>query len=98
MRPFLHCIPVLLLCLLLTSRLQAQVRLSGTVSELNRTVPLPGVSVLTNNAVPAKQLDAGKAQTQLEAAKSRPANTPELLAIRERDQQRARAQLRVAKK
>ncbi|MDZ4783933.1 MAG: ATP synthase F1 subunit epsilon [Planctomycetia bacterium] len=56
------------------------------------------VSVLTNNAVPAKKLDAGKAQTQLEAAKSRPANTPELLAIRERDQQRARAQLRVARK
>ena len=49
MRPFLHCIPVLLLCLLLTSRLQAQVRLSGTVYEMNRTVPLPGVSVLTNN-------------------------------------------------
>jgi len=56
------------------------------------------VSVLTNHAVPAKQLDAAKAETQLEAARSRPANTPELLAIRDRDQQRARAQIRVAKK
>lgn len=56
------------------------------------------VSVLTNNAVPAKQVDPAKAQAQLEAAQSRPANSPELLAIRERDQLRARAQLRVAAK
>lgn len=56
------------------------------------------VSVLTNNAVPAKQLDAGKAAAALEAAKERPAHTPELMAIRERDQMRARAQLRVARK
>jgi len=56
------------------------------------------VSVLTNNAVPAKQVDPAKAQAQLEAAKARPANSPELLAIRERDQMRARAQIRVAKK
>ncbi len=56
------------------------------------------VSVLTNNAVPAGQLDATKAQSQLEAAKARPANSPELFAIRERDEQRARAQIRVARK
>ena len=56
------------------------------------------VSVLTNNAVPAAQLDATKAQSQLEAAKARPANSSELLAIRERDEQRARAQIRVARK
>lgn len=56
------------------------------------------VSVLTNNAVPAKSVDAAKAQAQLEAAQARPANSPELMAIRERDQLRARAQLRVAGK
>jgi F-type H+-transporting ATPase subunit epsilon len=56
------------------------------------------VSVLTNNAVPAGKVDSTKAQAQLEAAKARPATTPELLAIRERDQLRARAQIRVAAK
>jgi F-type H+-transporting ATPase subunit epsilon len=56
------------------------------------------VSVLTNNAVPAEKVDSTKAQAQLEAAKARPATTPELLAIRERDQLRARAQIRVAAK
>ncbi len=56
------------------------------------------VSVLTNHAIPAKQVDAAKAQVQLEAAIARRAPTPELQAIRERDQMRARAQIRVAAK
>ncbi|MBI2824703.1 MAG: ATP synthase F1 subunit epsilon [Planctomycetia bacterium] len=56
------------------------------------------VSVLTNRAVPATQLNAQAAADQLEAARRRPAHSPELLAIRERQQLQARAQLRVAAK
>jgi F-type H+-transporting ATPase subunit epsilon len=54
------------------------------------------VSVLTNRAVPAAQLDTQSATEQLEATRRRPAHTPELLAIRERAELQARAQLRVA--
>jgi len=56
------------------------------------------VSVLTNRAVPAGALDAQVAAEQLAVARARPANTPELLAIRDRLQTQARAQLRVAQK
>ncbi|MFT4022335.1 MAG: carboxypeptidase-like regulatory domain-containing protein [Flavihumibacter sp.] len=49
MRFYAASIQVLLICLLLAGRSAAQVRVSGTVFEMNRTVPLPGVSVLTNN-------------------------------------------------
>ena len=54
------------------------------------------VSVLTNRALPATQLNAQSAAEQLEAARRRPANSPELLEIRERAELQARAQLRVA--
>ncbi|HTQ38166.1 MAG TPA: F0F1 ATP synthase subunit epsilon [Pirellulales bacterium] len=54
------------------------------------------VSVLTNNAVPADKLNVAVAREQLAAARARKANSPELLAIRERLQQQARAQLRIA--
>lgn len=54
------------------------------------------VSVLTNRALPAAQLDADAAAAQLEAARQRQANTPELAAIRDRMQLQARAQLRIA--
>jgi F-type H+-transporting ATPase subunit epsilon len=54
------------------------------------------VSVLTNRAIPADQLDAHAAATQLEAARGRAANSPELLAIRDRALLQARAQLRMA--
>ena len=54
------------------------------------------VSVLTNRAVPAASLDAKVADENLTAAINRPANNDELLAIRERLQAQARAQLRVA--
>jgi len=56
------------------------------------------VSVLTNRAVPASSLDASVASEQLEAASKKPANTDELLEIRDRAVMQARAQLRVAKR
>jgi F-type H+-transporting ATPase subunit epsilon len=56
------------------------------------------VSVLTNRAVPAAQVDAAAAQEQLAAARARKANSAELLAIRERLVQQARAQARVARR
>jgi F-type H+-transporting ATPase subunit epsilon len=54
------------------------------------------VSVLTNRAVPAAQLNAQAAAEQLEAARRQPASSAELLEIRERAELQARAQLRVA--
>jgi F-type H+-transporting ATPase subunit epsilon len=54
------------------------------------------VSVLTNNAVPAEKLNVGVAREQLAAARARKANSPETLAIRERLEQQARAQLHIA--
>jgi hypothetical protein len=54
------------------------------------------ISVLTNGAVPAAQVDGQAAQEQLSAARHRPAHTPELMAIRERIELQARAQIRVA--
>jgi F-type H+-transporting ATPase subunit epsilon len=56
------------------------------------------VSVLTNRAVPADQLDAQVAAGQLASARMRKANTDELLTIRGRLEAQARAQLRVASK
>ena len=55
------------------------------------------VSVLTNKAVPASKLDIAVAQAQLNSAMTKPANTPELLAIRDRQVAQARAQIHVAK-
>jgi F-type H+-transporting ATPase subunit epsilon len=54
------------------------------------------VSVLTGRAVPAEKIDAAEAAKNLEAARHLPANTPELMAIRDRAVAQARAQLRVA--
>jgi F-type H+-transporting ATPase subunit epsilon len=56
------------------------------------------VAVLTNRAVPSKNLDAAAAEAQLEAALRRPANSPELFAIRDRAIDQARAQIRTARK
>jgi F-type H+-transporting ATPase subunit epsilon len=56
------------------------------------------VSVLTNRAVPAGQVDQEAAREQLKSAGSRPANTPELMEIRDRVVSQARAQLRVAQR
>ena len=55
------------------------------------------VAVLTNRAVPAQQLDAAAAETQLAAARQKPANTPELMEIRDRAIAQARAQIRAAR-
>lgn len=55
------------------------------------------VSVLTNRAIPAEQLDVAAAQRQLTEAQARPAHTPELQAIRDRLQAQARAMLLVAR-
>ena len=55
------------------------------------------VSVLTNRALPAESVDADAAREQLESAMKRPANTPELLEIRDRTVDQARAQIRVAR-
>ncbi|MEX2140475.1 MAG: ATP synthase F1 subunit epsilon [Pirellulales bacterium] len=56
------------------------------------------VSILTNNAVPAENLDATAANDELAAARARKANTPELLEIRQRAQLQARAKIRVAER
>jgi F-type H+-transporting ATPase subunit epsilon len=55
------------------------------------------VSVLTARAVAASSVDAGVAGEQLAEARRRPANTPELMALRDRAELQARAQLRVAR-
>lgn len=56
------------------------------------------VSVLTNRAVPAAKLDAAAVAAQLQEAQQQPANSEELLAIRDRLIAQSRAQLRVAKR
>jgi F-type H+-transporting ATPase subunit epsilon len=56
------------------------------------------VTVLTSRAVPAGELDELAAQEQLATARSRQANTPELMDQRDRVVAAARAQLRVARR
>ena len=56
------------------------------------------VSILTGRAVLATEIDVKAADEQLQAAQHRPANTLELLAIRDRLIAQARAQRRVAKR
>lgn len=55
------------------------------------------VAVLTNRAVPANRLDPAAAQSQLEAALRRLANSPETFEVRERLVAQARAQLQTAR-
>lgn len=55
------------------------------------------VSVLTGRALPAGSLSAQAAAEQLAEARRRPSNTPELMALRDRAEQQARAQLHVAR-
>jgi len=54
------------------------------------------VSVLTNRAMPAADIDRQAAEEQLAAARARKANSEELLAIRDRLERQARAQIRLA--
>ena len=56
------------------------------------------VSILTNRALPASQIEVSAAEEQLAAARTRPANTPELMSIRDRAIDQSRAQLRVARR
>jgi F-type H+-transporting ATPase subunit epsilon len=56
------------------------------------------VSILTNSAIPASQLDVDVAREHLAAARSRPTSSAELLALRERAELQARAQLRIAQR
>jgi len=56
------------------------------------------VSVLTGKAVPGKDLDEAVAEEQLDAARARPANTPDLMTQRDQAVTQARAQLRVARR
>lgn len=55
------------------------------------------VSILTNRAIPAEQLDPTLIAGRLEEAREMRANTPETLAARERAETQYRAQLRVAR-
>lgn len=56
------------------------------------------VSILTNRAIPAEDLDEAVANEQLRTAQAREANTPELMAVRDRAVSQSRAQLRVARR
>lgn len=56
------------------------------------------ISVLTNRAVPASDLDAAVAREQLASARARKANSEELLEIREKLENQARAQLHIAER
>jgi len=56
------------------------------------------VAVLTGKAVPSKALDPAAAENQLAAALRKPASSPALLEIRDREVAQARAQLRIARK
>lgn len=56
------------------------------------------VSVLTQRAVPASELDEGVALEQLHAAQSRRAATPEAAAARDRVVAQSRAQLRIVRR
>jgi F-type H+-transporting ATPase subunit epsilon len=56
------------------------------------------VSVLTSRAIAAGELDEMAAGEQLIAARARPANTPDLMAQRDRAVAAARAQLRAARR
>lgn len=56
------------------------------------------VTVLTQQAIPAKDIDAASAVQQLKDALGLPANTPEEQAARQSAEDRARAQARIANK
>ena len=56
------------------------------------------VSVLTNRAVPAAEIDEAVVEEQLRAAQSRAATTPEAVAVRDRAEAQSRAQLRVVRR
>ena len=56
------------------------------------------VTVLTGRAVLASEIDEAVAMEQLHAARAKPSNTPELMAIRDRAVTQSRAQLHTAQR
>lgn len=56
------------------------------------------ISLLTNRAMPAKDLDELAAREALDKARQKPAHSPELMAIRDRAITQARAQIQVARR
>jgi F-type H+-transporting ATPase subunit epsilon len=56
------------------------------------------ISILTNRAVPASQLSVQEAEEELQAAREQTANTPKLMAARDRAVTHARARLQVARR
>ena len=56
------------------------------------------VSLLANRAIPAEKIDEEAANRMMDAARSKAAHTPELMAARERALAQGRAQLRVAQR
>jgi F-type H+-transporting ATPase subunit epsilon len=56
------------------------------------------VSILTQRAVPVEEIDEAVAQEQLSFARSRPATTPEAMAVRDRTEERNRAQLHIVRR
>ncbi|MEK6269613.1 MAG: ATP synthase F1 subunit epsilon [Planctomycetales bacterium] len=55
------------------------------------------VSILTQRAIPAEELDQAEIESTLVAAQQKPANTPETIAIRDRAVAQARGQQWVAR-
>lgn len=56
------------------------------------------ISLLTNRALPASEVDELAAREALDAARQKSAHSPELMAIRDRAITQARAQIQVAKR
>jgi F-type H+-transporting ATPase subunit epsilon len=56
------------------------------------------IAVMTDRAVPAAALDVAAAEKQLAAALSRPALSPQMMEIRDRQIAQARAQMRTARR
>ena len=77
-----------------TAGKELRLYVDGGFVQVNENV----VSVLTNRAIPAEKLDSETCRKQLESARSRPANSDELLAIRDRAVSQARAQLRISQR
>ncbi|MHB8900687.1 MAG: ATP synthase F1 subunit epsilon [Thermoguttaceae bacterium] len=61
-------------------------------------VAADNISVLTGRAVPAAKVDELAARQALDAARQKPAHSPELMAIRDRAVNQARAQIQVARR
>ena len=68
------------------------------MSEMGRGRWRDSLSVLTNRAIPAEDLNLSEAESRLGEAQKMASNTPELMEIRDREVTQARAQIQVAKR